>query len=147
MGPTQTDISEIIAKYWVISFGRALLLYGSEPSAQIAIGSRAQPKERADPKSQLRSGCDFLSACHPLQIGRLMSRVSSYCPAKTKQGLYYLQQNCTVCENMSPCDEAHKNINQIWYSLGLLLFQFVPFFPDVALGSWLSEEIKLLWGF
>lgn len=59
MSPVQTDISEIGANYWVISFGKALLLYGSGPSAQIAIGSTVQPKERADPKSQLWSGCDF----------------------------------------------------------------------------------------
>lgn len=39
--------------------GETLLLYDSRPSAQIAIGSRIQPKERTDPKSQLCSDCDF----------------------------------------------------------------------------------------
>lgn len=79
VSPAQTDISDVVAKYWVISFGEALLLYGSEPSAQIAIGSSVQSKERVDSKSQLWSGSDLFSACHPLQIGHLMSSVTSYC--------------------------------------------------------------------
>lgn len=86
MSPAQTDISDVVAKYWVISFGEALLLYGSEPSAQIAIGSSVQSKERVDSKSQLWSGSDLFSACHPLQIGHLMSSVTSYC-----LNLLYLQ--------------------------------------------------------
>lgn len=44
----ETDISDVVAKYWVISFGGALLLYGSEPSAQIAIGGSTRSEERLD---------------------------------------------------------------------------------------------------
>lgn len=46
--PAQTDISDVVAKYWVISFGEVLLLYGGEPSAQTAIGSSVQSKERVE---------------------------------------------------------------------------------------------------
>lgn len=46
-GAAEMDVSDVVATYWVISFwgegvvGGSVLLYGSEPSAQIATkGSR-----------------------------------------------------------------------------------------------------------
>lgn len=71
MRAAETDISDVVAKYWVISFGGALLRYGSEPSAQIAIGSSARSEERLD---SLRSGwaltyCQLVTPCK-LRIGK-----------------------------------------------------------------------------
>lgn len=80
MRAAETDISDVVAKYWVISFGGALLLYGSEPSAQIAIGGSARSEERLDSLcsawaltySQLVTPCKLRTGKHQISLKPVM---------------------------------------------------------------------------
>lgn len=73
---SSSDISETIAKHWVISCGKALSLDSGGPSARIAIEFRAQAKERTA-KSLLSLGCDFSLLVIPCS-GHLMPWVGSW---------------------------------------------------------------------